>query len=584
MLNLKGNFKLNLKSSKYAIPLFLFLSFLFLLPISSNAQKERIDAGYLAPFSPDSLLLQVSFRNALNTGVLNGVEFVDLEAMREFYGKNSDSPFWLSDKSNPVLLDHVISILENSWKHGLNPNNYHLEEIRTLTKSPMQKKKARLELLISDAIVRYGVDLSGMRVNPDMIKQKPEYWRQSKTGQEILNDILTSNDPVSVIKTLEPKGKLYKALQNELVYLKSNQQNYDHLLPINFNSTFLKLGDYDKSMPKLRARLGLVHDPAYGSENKYDDPLSAAVMKFQSEHGIEPDGIIGPKTLKLINNSREDRIKQVIANLERLRWLEQDRPDRYVVANIPSATVWGVENSQVKFEMPVVVGMSYRPTMSFKATITGVRFNPKWTIPHSIKWKDILPKVQNDISYLNDKGISLYYGYGKDAEEVDARDIDWDTMTWSKIGKIRMVQSSGDHNALGRIRVLMQNPYNIYMHDTNHKELFDRSERNLSSGCIRLSDPKEMAHFILNVNDDWNESKLHEYLSDTKTRDISAKVSIPVYILYQTMWLNEKGQLVYGHDIYNRDTKLINALEEIDGVYIPPLPSSLYASSSSNEG
>jgi murein L,D-transpeptidase YcbB/YkuD len=551
-------------------------------PVASMASRDYLPPSTFGEVTLDSLLLRVSFSNALEAGAFEDTIFSDAPGMREFYKNHGNMPFWLGDTFHHPRIEAILPVLKASWKHGLNPHQYHVDEIQRLLRHPVQSEQAHLELLVSDAVVRFGEDLTGMRIEPKAIKQKSKYWREKMRGFEILEYVVSASDPGMALEEFAPQGKLYKKLVAELVRLSEEPVKYDHILPINLGSNYFKPGDYHKDIIKLRLRMGVKYDPVMGAESKYDDQLAAEIMKFQKQHGVEPDGILGPKTMALVNRTRADRMEQIIANLERLRWLEQDRPDRYVLVNIPSATVWGVENGVVKLEMPVVVGMSYRPTKSFKAEISGVRFNPTWTIPHSLKYQDILPKVRKDIGYLEEKGIQLFKGYGRNAISLDPYAIDWDNMTWGEIGKIRMVQEPGDHNALGRVRVLMDNPYNIYMHDTNHKEFFSRNERNLSSGCIRLSDPIAMANFILNVNEDWSEKNIDELLSHTDTIEIDAVRTMPVYILYQTTWLDNKGELVFGHDIYKQDKKLIKALASIDGIFIPDQADTLVASAQSD--
>lgn len=532
------------------------------------------------------VLLNVSLRSGLKSGALEDQKFSDAPAMRRFYQERDNKPLWLEEALPEAK--SVLHVLETSWTHGLNPEQYHVNEIRRLLDHPMQPAQAQMELLLSDAIIRYGRDMTGMRIEPDEIRQKAKYWRSPLLGFDILQAVSKADDPANTLEELAPKGKLYKKLRTALIDLveEENNDNDDTILPISFDNRLLQLGDRHKNVPKLRTRLGVIHNPENGSKFRYDDPLGQAVMIFQKAHGLETDGIIGSKTLSLLNLTRENRIHQVVANLERLRWLEQKKPERYILVNIPSAMLWAVENDEIKIEMPVVVGLRYRPTKSFKTEITGIRFNPTWTVPLSIKMRDFLPKLQKDPSYLTDRRIELFHGYGKNRQTLDPQAIDWHNMSWKKMGKIRMVQTPGDHNALGRIRVLMQNPYNIYMHDTNHKEYFERTERNFSSGCIRLSRPKDVARFVMAKNEGWSDEEMETFIRNEDTIDIEAANSMPVYILYMTIWLDDSGRLVFGRDTYKQDRKLIEKLALKNELYsyynhfhkkhgtIPPLFSS----------
>jgi murein L,D-transpeptidase YcbB/YkuD len=236
-----------------------------------------------------------------------------------------------------------------------------------------------------------------------------------------------------------------------------------------------------------------------------------------------------------------------------------------VLVNIPSQTLWAVEDGQIAAKMAVVVGKPERPTKAFRAQITGIRFNPTWTVPPNIKTKDMLPLLQEDPHALSDRGIEFIEGDGAGARTIDPAGIDWKNISKGELARIRMVQSAGDHNALGRIRVLMPNEYDIYMHDTNHPEFFNMSQRTESSGCIRLSQPADMARFVLAQNKGWSDEKMNALIEAGKTVEVPAAERFPVFVLYQTVWPDGDGGLVYGADIYGEDRRLLKALETING-------------------
>ncbi len=259
-----------------------------------------------------------------------------------------------------------------------------------------------------------------------------------------------------------------------------------------------------------------------------------------------------------------DKVKQIIVNMERLRWIEDVKPERFVVVNIPSATLWAIDKGRVTFEMPVIVGRKTRPTASFVTSIHGVRFNPTWTIPPTIKLKDILPKLKENPQYLSDKGIELYDGFAHNAPTLDPSVIDWNNIDKKALHSLRMVQIPGKHNPLGNIRFLMPNKHNIYLHDTNNKELFSRADRAISSGCVRLQDSRKMAVFALEKRKDWNKNAIDEILNKGKTTEVYSSEKIDIYLLYYTVWLGGKNQVIYGFDIYNNDKILLQLLENLD--------------------
>ncbi len=491
------------------------------------------------------------------------IKFADGRALKEFYEQRGGQPVW-ADYNQAHL---ALTVLDESWTQGLNPASYHVKELHALLDDPasFKTKEARADVILTDAIVRYGHDVSGMRIDPAAIDQRAMYWRQPEKTADTLKMLGVSPEPAKTVAALAPHDTLYLSLRKEMERISQESGDYDRMLPMNFGKAYFHPRSHGASVPVLRARLAVKYDPHYGPQNFYDDKLAAAVMFFQKQHNIKPDGIIGGKTLALLNQTRRDRMEQLVVNFERLRWLDQQIPQRYVLVNIPSQTLWAVDGGKIAVKMPVVVGKPERPTKAFKAEITGIRFNPTWTVPPSIKTKDMLPQLQEDPQALADKGIEMV----QNGESLDPASIDWQNISAGELNSIRMVQSAGKHNALGRIRVLMPNEYDIYLHDTNHPEFFNLVERTASSGCIRLSQPEQMARFVLAKNTGWSEKKMKDILAKGRTAEVPVPAKFPVYVLYQTVWQDTDGNLIYGPDVYGEDKKLLKALSTINGYALP---------------
>lgn len=553
--------------------IFLVFAALFLIAgaaLPSMAQYQN-GGGLLAGHMPFSPLYAKTFAEGLEKGSVDGIAFLDAAAMRSFYEARGDRGLWRDPKGSGTA-GRTLALLEESWTHGLNPEQYHVEELKRLAESPYGARAARLELLMTDAALRYVHDMGGMRVRAEDLRLKPQYWRQAEEAPALLEKIGTAQDPAAYLAGLKPQSALYDALRAELERLTQETGTYDHLLPLKFGGGLFTPGSRHADVPKLRERLGVEHKAGDGPGSFYDDRTASAVMAFQKQNGLEPDGVIGEQTLARLNQSHAGKIRQVIANLERLRWLDEGRPDRYVLVNIPSQTLYAFDEGRLAFEMNVVVGTPVRQTKPFRAEISGVRFNPRWNVPTSLKIKDFLPKLREDPSYMSDKGMEFIKGHGKDAVTLDPLAIDWNSVTPREMAGLRMVQSPGNHNALGRVRILMDNEYDIYMHDTNHKEYFARTQRTYSSGCVRLSDPEKMARFVLNRNEDWSDDRMRAVINSGRTSDIPAAAKMPVYIVYQTMWLDGNGGLVYGADVYGQDKKLVDLLASAKGYKIPAAP------------
>lgn len=516
----------------------------------------------LSPFQ-----VQASLDRASRLGRVGGVDLFDGDALQNFYEARQFEPYWMSNTGPYSRAHQFIEVLQRSWTHGLNPHSYHLSQIQSMVQGTDFVKKKALELLLSDAFVRYVRDLSGMRVDPKGLNVDPHSWQSMIKAREALS-YLDQARPIGVIlRSIEPQRQTYKALQRELIRLSAEpEEDFASVLPISFDGV-LRPNERHTQVPNIRTRLGV--SDASSDPQLYDDRLMSAVIRFQRKHGLVDDGIIGSSTLQIMNRTNKARIKQIIANLERLRWVNKGRAERYVVVNIPAATLWAIEQARVAFEMPVIVGKPARPTKSFVTNIQGVRFNPDWTIPPTIKRFDVLPKLRQDPGYLHAKGIELFDGRGRDAMSLDPLAVDWHNISNRELQSLRMVQMPGTNNPLGRVRLLMPNIYNIYLHDTNHPEYFDLYGRALSSGCIRMKYPEKMADFVLQSQPGWQTSNMQSIFETQKKTEVDVRETIPVYILYYTVWMDTDGRVVYGHDIYNEDSKLIKKLANIDGFHVP---------------
>lgn len=492
----------------------------------------------------------------------------EIAALNSFYVLRGSQPYWIKGDSDYNKINLFLSTLDDAWTHGLNPERYHVGRIRTHLNEQSHISSARAELLLTAAFMRYARDLSGKRIDSSALRMRAEDWVRPLNAEEAVNLLTTNSGSFEqLLAGLFPQSKLYDAMRKALIAL-VNEHDFvegDLAEPIRPGG-LLKPGWSHKSVKTIKARLDVDYsmDPYL-----YDAALEAAVTEFQKQNRLNADGVIGPSTLAALNTTREDKIHALIANMERLRWLPDDLGRRYVLVNIPSSRLWAIENGKVALDMKVIVGSPWRQTRSFVTEIKGVRLNPTWTIPPTIKRHDILPKVREDKTFLEERNIGIYKGYGRNRVSIDPGSIDWNALSWHEARGYQLVQAPGENNPLGRYRVLMPNPYSIYLHDTNHPELFDQTERALSSGCVRVSDPEKLSDFIMKGHRDWNRRRHHEILASLEKTDLELDHTIPVYLLYQTIWQDDQGGLIYGQDIYKRDRDLIEALAAIDGFKIP---------------
>lgn len=491
-----------------------------------------------------------------------------------FYMEQDGEPLWLRGTKLNKAGKTLHQALQNAWHHGLNPNSYNVATIDLLISHDeygdrsSEELALKLEVLLTDGYVRYAQDLSGMRVNAYELGLRQKDWLQRISAQDALALLPEDLDDIDMfLERQGPQTATYQTLKAELISLVDNSdENLTDFDPISIRRT-LYPGRKDNNVPALRLRLG-VQEPSQEELYIYDPLLVQAVEKFQAEHGLKPDGIVGKQTLHALNHGKDDKITQLIVNMERLRWVPDEKPERFVVVNIPSARLWAIENGSVAFTMPVIVGRKKRPTLSFVTKIHGVRFNPTWTVPPTIKEEDILPSLLENPAYLADKGMELFDGYGRDAPTLDPMVVDWASLSKQELNNLNMVQVPGAHNPLGLIRILMPNEHNIYLHDTNNKSLFYKADRAQSSGCVRMQDPERMAQFALKNRKGWADGDLKKIIASKKMTDLYTNDHVTVYLLYYTVWLGESGQIIYGRDIYDDDQRLLESLKKLDGIPI----------------
>lgn len=319
-----------------------------------------------------------------------------------------------------------------------------------------------------------------------------------------------------------------------------------------------------KRVSVLRSRLMISGDLGEIDNREtamFDRDLEKAVKRFQKRHGLRVDGMAGAKTLKALNVTIVERINQIKANMERLRWIPNNFGRRYVLVNIASFSLHTIDNKEKVLSMRVVVGKKSRGTPVFKSRITHVELNPYWNIPPKIASEDILPKILKDADYLSKERIKVYEGWGKNAPEIDPELIKWSKLS-SQYFPYKLRQEPGSKNALGRIKFFFPNKFDVYLHDTPARGLFNEIKRDFSSGCIRIEKPIELAGYLLNGDPRWTREKIPEIINEGKNQMIWVTKPIDIYMLYLTAWIDEEGILNFRDDIYGRDVALQIALKQ----------------------
>lgn len=311
-------------------------------------------------------------------------------------------------------------------------------------------------------------------------------------------------------------------------------------------------GSLDPRIATLVSRLRATGDlPDDGrSFDAYDDDLQAAVRRFQARHGLEPDALVGRATLRALNTSVEQRIKQLCTNRERAREAFDEQRPNLLLVNIPAFNATLSLGGKPVWTTNVIVGEKDAETPLFESHIESVVVNPSWSVPRSIAGEELLPKIQNDPSFLTHGGYDVFDAAGL---PVDPMTVEWASLNRHNF-PFRLVQRPGPQNELGRIKFLFPNPYGVCMHDTPSQYLFAYSSRAFSHGCIRMENPVDFAAHVL-AKDGWTKEQLGALLASGRTRSISLAEPVPIIIAYLTAAVDESGTVFFYRDIYGWDTR-----------------------------
>jgi len=479
--------------------------------------------------------------------VLVAGQLLDKQALRTFYSRRRDTLAW--DESQQGLGDRasvVFTVLSNADTEGLEPTDYHVREIAELANAGNDAERLDRDLLLTDGLIRYATDVAGGKLTSHQTDER-FVDRQSQGLPEYLASAswLDGGELKSFLDGLPPANPEYSALKRMLSQLRLlNESGGWEALP---DGQTIRPGAHDPAVPALRQRLieewriSATTPVRKGREDLYDPLLTAAIASFQAQHGIKPDGVIGKDTRAALDLPVEDRVRQIVVNMERARWMP-DIPlaGRSVVVNLAAYSLNVYQDGNSVLTMPVVVGSPENQTPMIASNITTVVLNPNWTLPPKVI-KEMLPRIHEDSDYLATKGIA------REAMED---------------GRIRLVQPPGPTNPLGHYKFVMPNDQDIYLHDSPDVAKFRYALRAYSHGCIRLGNPAALAALLLDDRIASLPDGLDALVQKGETRHIALSKPVPVALVYRTAWLDRDGRLVMGQDSYGRDARLWRALQK----------------------
>lgn len=482
--------------------------------------------------------------------------------VKGLYKRFSQGLLWLDDKGvHQPRVKALLTTIANADSDALRLDAFPLAELsrslRVLGDRPTADQLAEADVALSAAYVTYGESMLTGQVSPQGLNQAWHIDTQEEKVDSALTLSLRSDDLAAGLARMRPQDPVYDSLRVALGRYRAIAKNGGW--PSVPAGKALKRGQSDSParIAALRTRLaieGYLPDSASrtpadtastkaaassrASGSVYDQSLATAVAEFQATHSIAVDSALGKETVDAMNVPADYRLAQVAANLERYRWMPRDLGVRYIMVNVPQFYLHAYDSGQKVLDMKVIVGQEYenKATPVFADSMEYVVFRPYWNVPPTIAAKEIYPKLASNPNYLADNDMEEYNDHGTRGVR----------------------QRPGPKNALGYVKFLFPNDYNIYLHDTPNHELFKKDVRAFSHGCIRLEHPAELAQWVLG----WPADKVDAAMHGSDNRQVNLPKKIPVYIVYFTAF-EDDGHLKFGNDLYDRDNRLVAAMHDV---------------------
>lgn len=505
----------------------------------------------------DQLKIALDKNGRLN----DSIKLSMLQTVNTFYQNNQFQNIW-SNKENWVpLADSLIRFIQLSKEFGLFPKDYHDTELQSLVQNfaldtliTGSRRDALLwtnaDLMLTDAFFRISSHLHLGRLGIDSVYMNPDSSLTDSFYHKNLNDVLVGKDLKEAFHAMEPKHHGYQTLR---IALKA------FLDTANFKSTYTYVSypfkDSSLFIKTLVKRLKEESAISWQAKTVDSTELANAILKVQRKRKLKADGKFGVQLIRSLNNNDQEKFKRIAINLDRYKKLPSKMPDRFIWVNLPAYQLQLWDHDSLKLESKVIVGKPATRTPLLTSQISDLVTFPQWTIPNSIILKEILPALKRNPGYLYRKGFMLMTW--KD-EIIDPYSVNW--AKYKKGIPYRIVQGSGDDNALGILKFNFPNKYAVYLHDTNQRYLFKNESRALSHGCVRVQQWEKLAYYIsgldsMNFQNDSSRiqsDSIKVWLERKEKHKIPVKSKLPVYFRYFTTEV-KKGKIIFYEDIYGED-------------------------------
>jgi murein L,D-transpeptidase YcbB/YkuD len=541
---------------------FFILCSFFLTNCNSKSDKGNKKDGILSIFKR-KIGTEYTDSSSIDSIINLHKELVDNKIkVHHFYQKRNYELAWSEHGEFLPQADMMVNMVHNVRAHGVKPFSdpnlrqlfREVEYAKKPRKEIIVKKRKAMDVLLTALYFEYAEEIwKGKISHEDKLGWHIDRKKiqEGRTLEAILATDQTNKENLFLqYEPLYPEYNNLKRQLSEYVLIKNN--GGWPIIHVSENLSF-KLGDTSQAVFLLKKRLAVTKDyRAKIINNRFDPELDKAIRRFQRRHGLEITGTIDPKTLNTLNVPVGERIKQIIVNMERWRWIPEKLTPDFVWVNIPEFKLHVIEGNKEIWTMDVIVGKAATSTPIFNDEIEYIVFSPSWNIPEKIAVEEIVPIIKADSSYLVDQQMEIL----QNNQPIDPHTIDWNNVREEELKKYTFRQKPGERNALGNVKFLFPNEYDVYLHDTPSNHLFKRTERGFSHGCIRIAEPVKFAQYLLRNDSTWTKQKIEDAMNSETEQYVKLKVKEPVYIVYFTAWTEPDGTMNFRDDIYGHDKKL----------------------------